>query len=237
MTGDGPTGARPAARRAPAHRPLARQRRPDRRRTPRQAVERGIPEIAITDHVDFDPSAPGLRRHDVRPARADGPRGRRALGRSRRHDPVRRGDHVGPSLGGGHPRAPAPAIAYDFVIGSVHVYRASPYAAERVAAWVAGTLARGDRGAVLRRGREAAARSGLFDALGHIDFVKRYLCAARDGRGPRGRAGAVRADPPRPRRERDGPRGQHERPAPGRRRDLPVAARSSPAIASSVDAP
>ena len=55
---DRPAGARPAARRAPPHRPLARQRRRRSTPTPRLAVERGIAEIAITDHVDFDPRAP-----------------------------------------------------------------------------------------------------------------------------------------------------------------------------------
>ncbi len=42
--------------------------------------------------------------------------------------------------------------AYDFVIGSVHIYRGSQYAADNVAGWVAGRSMRGDRGALLRRG-------------------------------------------------------------------------------------
>ena len=63
---------------------------------------------------------------------------------------------------------------YDFVIGSVHVYRDSPYAAEHVASWVEGrSLA--DIVAPYFASVERAARTGLFDALGHLDFVKRYL--------------------------------------------------------------
>jgi histidinol-phosphatase (PHP family) len=64
--------------------------------------------------------------------------------------------------------------AYDFVIGSVHVYRGSPYAAPNVGGWVAGR----SLPEIVRpyfEEVEAGARSGLFDALGHLDFVKRYL--------------------------------------------------------------
>jgi len=102
-----------------------------------QAVERGIDEIAITDHVDFEPGTPayaattfGERECVVRTAAERwGPRGvairfgveltydRRFEADLREH--VRR-----------HP--------YDFVIGSVHVYRSSPYAGDRVAGFVAG---------------------------------------------------------------------------------------------------
>ena len=64
--------------------------------------------------------------------------------------------------------------AYDFVIGSVHIAADSPYASGRVASWVAGrSLAEIVEPYYVEV--EAAARSGLFDALGHIDFVKRYL--------------------------------------------------------------
>ena len=48
--------------------------------------------------------------------------------------------------------------AYDFVIGSVHVYADSPFHAGRVAAWTAGRPLAGDRRPVLRRGRSP--RSG-----------------------------------------------------------------------------
>jgi histidinol-phosphatase (PHP family) len=138
-----------------------------------QAVERGIDEIAITDHVDFEPGTPayaattfGERERAVRSAAERwGPRGvairfgveltydRRFEADLREH--VRR-----------HP--------YDFVIGSVHVYRSSPYAGDRVAGFVAGRSLR-EVVAPYFDEVEAAARSGLFDAVGHLDFVKRYL--------------------------------------------------------------
>jgi histidinol-phosphatase (PHP family) len=138
-----------------------------------QARERGIDELAITDHVDFEPGTPAYgastfaeREAVVRDA-ADrwAPRGVAIrfgveLTYDRRYEADVR-DHLR-------------RHAYDFVIGSVHVYRSSPYASDRVAAFVAG-----------KRLSEivapwfdevlAAARSGLFDALGHLDFVKRYL--------------------------------------------------------------
>jgi histidinol-phosphatase (PHP family) len=137
------------------------------------AVARGVAEIAITDHVDFDPRGPAYafasfadRERSVRKAAARW---------ADRGVDIRFGVEVT------YERAFEPEIRahltrhrYDFVIGSVHVGPDSPYVAERVAAWVAG-----------RRLDEvvapyfdevlAAARSGLFDTLGHIDFVKRYL--------------------------------------------------------------
>src|SRR6185503_13137134 len=63
---------------------------------------------------------------------------------------------------------------YDFTIGSVHDRVDSPYARSRVGAWVSGRpLA--EVVAPYFVEVEAAARSGLFDAIGHIDGVKRYL--------------------------------------------------------------
>ena len=138
-----------------------------------QALERGIDEVAITDHVDFEPGTPAYaattfeqRERVVREAAERwGPRGvsirfgveltydRRFEADLRAH--LRR-----------HP--------YDFVIGSVHVYRSSPYAGDRVAAFVGGRSLP-DIVAPYFDEVEAAARSELFDAIGHLDFVKRYL--------------------------------------------------------------
>jgi histidinol-phosphatase (PHP family) len=64
---------------------------------------------------------------------------------------------------------------YEWVIGSVHDAADSPYRTpERVAAWVNG---RGIGEIVGPYFREvtAAARSGLFDVIGHLDVVKRYV--------------------------------------------------------------
>lgn len=138
-----------------------------------QAVERGIGEIAITDHVDFEPGTPAYRYASY----ADRERTvREAAERwADRGLAIRFGveitwdaawekdirDHLRR-----HP--------YDFTIGSVHVYAASPYAAANVAGWVAGrSLA--EIVAPYFDAVEAAARSGLFDAVGHVDFIKRYL--------------------------------------------------------------
>ena len=138
-----------------------------------QAVDRGIAELAITDHVDFDPGAPAYafttfeqRERTVREAAERW---------------AERGVTIGFGVEITWDQRWAEDIArhlathaYDFVIGSVHIYRKSPYAAPNVAGWVAGKpLA--EIVAPYFEEVERAARSGLFDALGHLDFVKRYL--------------------------------------------------------------
>jgi len=138
-----------------------------------RAVDLGIAELAITDHVDFAPSAPGFgsstfeqRERYVRDAAerwADHGVairfGAEITWDSQWAEAIR--DHLA-----NH--------AYDFVIGSVHVYRDSPYAADHVAAWVAGK----SLPEIVRPYFDevaAGARTGLFDVMGHIDFVKRFL--------------------------------------------------------------
>jgi histidinol-phosphatase (PHP family) len=139
----------------------------------RQALERGIDELAITDHVDFEPGTPAYafttfaeRERLVRDAAERwAPRGVAIrfgveLTYDRRfEDDIR--DHLR-------------THAYDYVIGSVHVYRSSPYEASRVARFVEGKPLH-EIVAPFFDEVAAAARSGLFDALGHLDFVKRYL--------------------------------------------------------------
>lgn len=138
-----------------------------------QAVERGIAEFAVTDHVDFVPGTPAFafttfaeRERIVREAAERwAPHGVAIrfgveITYDHRHETEIR-EHLAR-----HP--------YDYVIGSVHVYADSPFHSTRVAAWTAGRPLAGivapyfDE--VLR-----AIRSGLFDTLGHLDFVKRYL--------------------------------------------------------------
>jgi histidinol-phosphatase (PHP family) len=139
----------------------------------RQAVERGIAELAITDHLDFVPGAPAhgyatfqQRERTVREAaerwadRGVAIRFGVELTYDRAHEDEIR-DHLR-------------AHAYDFTIGSVHAYADSPYDPRNVAAWTTG-----------RRLPEivapyfdevlAAIRSELFDTIGHLDVVKRYL--------------------------------------------------------------
>lgn len=137
------------------------------------AVERGIAELAITDHVDFEPGAPAFgyttfedRERIVRlAAERWAPHGvairfgaELTYDRSWEAD-IR--DHLS-------------RHAYDFTIGSVHDRVSSPYHPGNVQGWVEGRSLR-DIVAPAFDEVEAAARSGLFDALGHLDVVKRYL--------------------------------------------------------------
>jgi histidinol-phosphatase (PHP family) len=138
-----------------------------------QAVERQIAEIAITDHVDFDPRAPayGYASFESRERQV-----REASERWAEHGlQIRFGveityarvfeDDIRDHLARHH---------YDFVIGSVHIYEDSPYHRDRVASWVEGrSLA--EIVAPYFADVATAARSGLFDTLGHIDFIKRYV--------------------------------------------------------------
>lgn len=138
-----------------------------------QAVERGIAEIAITDHVDFSPDMPAY-------AFATFPERERIV-----RDAAERWAPHGLAIRFGveisYEQAREAEIrehlarnAYDYAIGSVHVFAGSPYDADRVGAWTAGRplaeIVAPYFDEVL-----AAIRSGLFDTLGHLDFVKRYL--------------------------------------------------------------
>jgi histidinol-phosphatase (PHP family) len=138
-----------------------------------QAVERGIGEIAITDHVDFEPGTPAYRYVSF----ADRERTvREAAERwADRGLAIRFGVEITwDAAWEADIRDHLRRHAYDFTIGSVHVYANSPYAAGNVAGWVAGrSLA--EIVAPYFDAVEAAARSGLFDAVGHVDFIKRYL--------------------------------------------------------------
>ena len=137
------------------------------------AVERGIPEIAITDHLDFDPRAPAhsfapfaTREREVRDAAArwadKGLRVRFGIEvsyESQREVGIR--EHLAH-----HP--------YDYAIGSVHIMADSPYTASRVAGWVAGRSFDEIVGPYFAE-VEAAIRSELFDTIGHLDYVKKYV--------------------------------------------------------------
>jgi histidinol-phosphatase (PHP family) len=137
------------------------------------AVARGILEIAITDHVDFDPRAPGYsfaafatREREVRDAAARwADRGLRV----RFGVEVTYESHLEAEIRDHLARHP-----YDYAIGSVHVAADSPYAGGRVASWVAGRTF-DEIVAPYFAEVEAAIRSELFDTLGHLDYVKKYL--------------------------------------------------------------
>jgi histidinol-phosphatase (PHP family) len=138
-----------------------------------QAVERGIGEIAITDHVDFEPGTPAYRYVSF----ADRERTvREAAERwADRGLAIRFGVEITwDAAWEADIRDHLRRHPYDFTIGSVHVYATSPYAAANVAGWVAGRSLV-EIVAPYFDAVEAAARSGLFDAVGHVDFIKRYL--------------------------------------------------------------
>ena len=135
------------------------------------AVERGIAELAITDHLDFDPRAPAF----------DADFGRRE--RTVREAAERWGDRVAIRFGieityerrfEADIRAHLAGHAYDYTIGSVHAGVDSPYLPGRVAAFSAGRSL-GEIVAPYFDEVLAAVRSGLFDTLGHLDYVKRWL--------------------------------------------------------------
>ena len=236
-TGDRSPGARPAARRAtstPTSRPTATSRSTS---TPRRRVERGIAELAITDHVDFEPGDAGLRLRHVRRARADRPRGRRALGAA------------AASRSGSGSSSPTTARweadirdhlarhAYDFVIGSrprlAPTRRTTPRASRR---WVAGRPLAEIVAPVLRRGRGG----GPVRPVRHDrpPRLRQALPRPARARRPTSRPRPELYEPilRRPRRERHGARGQHQRPAPPGRRDVPARGRSWRASGSSAAA-
>jgi histidinol-phosphatase (PHP family) len=137
------------------------------------AVERGIPEIAITDHVDFDPRDPAFEytRYEDRErvVRAAAERWAREgvvirfgaeLTFNRRWE-----DDV---------RAHLARYRYDYTIGSVHDWPESPYWPSRIRTWVQGRSL-DEIVAPYYAEVIGAARSGLFDTIGHLDVVKRYL--------------------------------------------------------------
>lgn len=138
-----------------------------------QAVERGIAELAITDHVDFDPKRPAYRYRDFATRERVV---REAAERWAGHGLAIR---FGVELT--YERAYEADVrdhlrrhTYDFTIGSVHIGVDSPYRRERVSKFVA-TATVDEAMEPYFREVLGAARSGLFDVLGHLDFVKRRL--------------------------------------------------------------
>jgi histidinol-phosphatase (PHP family) len=137
------------------------------------AVERGVSEIAITDHVDFDPSDPAYAYRDY------ATRERIVRDAAKRWDAEGLAVRFGAELTFNRRweadvRQHLDRHAYDFTIGSVHDWPGSPYRSSGIAKWVAETPIDD----VLRPYFEevtAAARSGLFDTIGHLDVVRRYL--------------------------------------------------------------
>jgi len=137
------------------------------------ALARGIPEIAITDHVDFDARDPAYdyvtfaeRERTVRSAAERwAPRGVLIrFGAELTYNRSWEGDL----------RDHLRRHRYDYMIGSVHDWPGSPYTPSRIRTWASG---RPIDEVVAPYFAEivAAAQSGLFDTIGHLDVVKRYL--------------------------------------------------------------
>ena len=137
------------------------------------AVEHGLAELAITDHVDFDPAAPAYgyssfadRERDVRQAAERWAPHGLAIRFGVEITYERRAEDEIRAWLRRHP--------HDYTIGSVHMGEDSPYRASHVAALVAGrSLA--EITAPYFDEVVGAARSGLFDTIGHLDVVKRWL--------------------------------------------------------------
>ena len=137
------------------------------------AAARGVAELAITDHVDFERGAPAFERTTF------AQRERSVRDAAERWAPHGVTIRFGVELTYDRSweadiREHLARHTYDFSIGSVHDRVDSPYGARRVAAWVGGRSL-GEIVAPYFVEVVGAARSGLFDTIGHIDVVKRYL--------------------------------------------------------------
>ena len=137
-----------------------------------QAVERGIGEIAITDHVDFDPRDAA---YDFVPFEHRERVAREAAERWADRVSIRFGCEL--TYGRqyeGDIRDHLERHHYDFTIGSVHVGPYSLYGTDHLSEFVTGTPI-DDIVQPYFEEVAAAARSGLFDTVGHLDFIKRYV--------------------------------------------------------------
>ncbi len=138
------------------------------------ALERGIAELAITDHVDFDSRDPAWqfssfddRERTVRAA---------AERWADRGVAIRFGVELTYNRSWENDiQSHLARHTYDFTIGSVHDWPGSPYRDKAgLAAWAAGRSV-GELVEPYFTQVAAAARSGLFDVIGHLDVVKKYL--------------------------------------------------------------
>ena len=232
MRRDRPPGTRPAARRPPAHGPVARQQRRRSTSTRRQRSSAASPRSPSPTTSTSSPARRPSRyttfedRERIVRGAAErwGPQGVA--------DPLRRRADLRPLVGGRHPRPPGPPrLRLHDRIGPRSGRLAVPPAPRRRLG--RGPVAGRDRRALLRRGRGGCPVGAVRCHRPHRRRQALPLPARQAGR-LRGRAGALRADPARPRRERHGARGQHQRPALRDRRDRSRTRRSSRASASSA---
>lgn len=139
------------------------------------ALEQGIGELAITDHVDFDARDPA---YDYASFEQRERTARDAAERwADRGVTIRFGAELTYNRAWeADLRAHLARHAYDFTIGSVHDWPDSPYIPSRVGTWAAGRSLEEALAPYLEE-VTAAAGSGLFDTIGHLDVVRRYLHA------------------------------------------------------------
>jgi histidinol-phosphatase (PHP family) len=137
-----------------------------------QAFERGIPEIALTDHLDFLPGAPAYEYADYpRRERMIRELQERWVGKVR----IRFGVELTyESRFEAEIRKHLASHRYDYVLGTCHAMFDGPYARNHIAAFAAGKTV---TEAVAPYFAEvlAAIRSGLFDTIGHLDQCKLWL--------------------------------------------------------------
>jgi histidinol-phosphatase (PHP family) len=136
------------------------------------AAERGVRELAITDHLDFMPGAPAYEYADYASRER---MVRDAAERWAGKVIIRFGVELTyENRYEGEIREHLRTHSYDYSIGSVHAMFDGPYHRTRIAAFVAGkTLAEAVRPYFTEV--MGAIRSGLFDTLGHMDQCKRWL--------------------------------------------------------------
>ena len=138
-----------------------------------RAIELGIAEICITDHVDFDPRDPAYRytRFEDRERTVRGAAERWA----KEGVVIRFGAEITYNRSwDADVRDHLRRYHYDYVIGSVHDWPESPYWSTRVRSWIEGR-SYDEILAPYYAEIIAAARTGLFDTIGHLDVVRRYL--------------------------------------------------------------
>ena len=137
------------------------------------ARARNVAELAITDHLDFEPGAPAYgytefdRRERVVREAAERWEGRPAI---RLGVEVTYQAHYEAEI-----REHLRAHAYDYVIGSIHVAREHPLARPATAAAWTRSRTVEEAGEWYWAEVLGAIRSGLFDTLGHLDVIKRWL--------------------------------------------------------------
>jgi histidinol-phosphatase (PHP family) len=137
------------------------------------AREQGLAELAITDHLDFDPRLANF-------ALADFSRRERAVRAAAERWDGRPAIRFGVEITyqrerEAEIRAYLAEHQYDYVIGSVHTLSGIPDdRPDPIARWAAGKTHR-EASASYWEELDAAIRSGLFDTIGHLDVVKRWL--------------------------------------------------------------